>query len=399
VAVTERPSLYILLLLLIMACALSWGTKAKAEDYGSAQLYTHAFNNDTVVYTGVFALNKDFNLRTSGYIKYTVDVINPSFGEGGEGGEKKSKKKKKGATRVTNAVSSASAANASGSNSDARHEITVGATHDFNNLFGVEVFYDLSRENDYTSNTPTITLKKDLFGKNTTITASYSGSFDKVSGEFLPETKSRTTHNYFVGITQLLSPKMFVQLGYTLTDSSGQMTEGIRLVALNGVDASTCTTISADCVNERFPDSRTRRSYVAGISRYFTLDGLGGLLDRAALKLTLRYYNDDWKVKSYMAGLEYDKHLYENMLLTLNYRYYTQTEAFFVKDTYTSADPFRSASPQLEGVDTNLIGVKGTYFFPWYKSKYNSIEAKYEYYHESRGVFANVVMVGLKINY
>jgi len=158
VAVTERPSLYILLLLLIMACALSWGTKAKAEDYGSAQLYTHAFNNDTVVYTGVFALNKDFNLRTSGYIKYTVDVINPSFGEGGEGGEKKSKKKKKGATRVTNAVSSASAANASGSNSDARHEITVGATHDFNNLFGVEVFYDLSRENDYTSNTPTITL-------------------------------------------------------------------------------------------------------------------------------------------------------------------------------------------------------------------------------------------------
>jgi len=401
VAVTKRPSLYGLILLLITACAISLPIKATAEDYGSAQLYTHAFNNDTVVYTGVFALNKDFSLRTSGYVKYTVDVINPSFaregggGEGGGGGAVNN-----GANRaVTNAVSSASAANASGSNSDTRHEITVGATHDFNNLFGVEVFYDLSRENDYTSNTPTITLKKDLFGKNTTITASYSGSFDKVSGQFLTETKSRTTHNFFIGVTQLLSPKMFVQLGYTFTDSTGQMNEGIRLVALNNVDPTTCTAKSANCVSERFPDSRTRRSYVAGISRYFNLEGLGGILDKAALKLTLRYYNDDWKIQSYMTGLEYDKHLNENMLLTLNYRYYTQTEAFFVKDTYTAADPFKSASPQLEGVDTNLIGIKGTYFFPWYKSKYNSIEAKYEYYHESRGVFANVVMVGLKINY
>jgi len=398
VAVTKRPYLYLPLLLLVAALALSLPIKATAEDYGSAQLYTHAFNNDTVVYTGVFALNKDFNLRTSGYIKYTVDVINPSFGEGG--GEGGGEKKTKGANRaVTNAVSGASAANASGSNSDARHELTVGVTHDFDNILGIEVFYDVSRENDYTSNTPTITLKKDLFSKNTTITASYSGSFDKVSGEFLTETKSRTTHNFFIGLTQLLSPRMFVQFGYTLTDSTGQMTEGLRLVALNNVDAATCTTKSANCVSEVFPGSRTRRSYVAGISRYFTFEGLGGILDRAALKLTLRYYNDDWKIKSYMAGLEYDKHLGNNMLLGLNYRYYTQTEAFFFKDTYTSADPFKSASPQLEGVDTNLIGIKGTYFFPWYKSKSNSIEAKYEYYHESRGVFANVVMVGLKINY
>jgi len=405
VAVTKRPFPYLLLLLLLVAACLITTfiilapQLALAEDYGSAQLYTHAFNNDTVVYTGVFALNKDFSLRTSGYVKYTIDVINPSFGEGGEGGGGGESLTNGAKGAQTNAVSSASAANASGSNSDTRNELTMGLTHDFNNLFGVEVFYDVSRENDYTSNTPTITLKKDLFSKNTTITASYSGSFDKVSGQFLPETKSRTTHNYFLGLTQLLSPRMFLQLGFTFTEATGQMTEGIRLVALNGGDATACTDISPTCVNERFPGSRSRRAYVAGISRYFTFEGLGGILDRAALKLTLRYYNDDWKIKSYMAGLEYDKHINENMLLSLNYRYYTQTEAFFVKDTYTAADPYKSASPQLEGLDTNLIGIKGTYFFPWYKSKTNSIEAKYEYYHESRGVFANVVMVGLKINY
>ncbi len=397
-AVTKGRHRYLLLILLLISvvvlCDLTLPVTVFAEDYSSAQFYTHAFNNDTVVYTGVFALNKDFNLRTSGYVKYTVDFINPSFGEGGDDDGKGKKKGGK-----TNAVSSASAANAGGSNSDVRNEITVGMTHEFGNILGVEFYYDMSRENDYTSNTPTVTVKKDLFSKNTTITASYSGSFDKISGEFLSKTSSRTTHNYFLGLTQLLSPRMLLQLGFTFTESSGEMAEGIRLVAINGAAASTCTDLSASCVSERFPGSRTRKAYVAGISRYFTFDGLGGILDKAALKLTFRYYNDDWKVKSYMAGLEYDKHIMQNVLLSLNYRYYTQTEAFFVKDTYTSADPYRSASPQLEGLDTNLIGIKGTYFFPWYKSKTNSIEAKYEYYHESRGVFANVVMVGLRINY
>ncbi len=400
-AATERRIPYILLILSITILIISAyiilapGT-ATAEDYASAQFFTHAFNNDTTVYTGVFALNKDFNLRTSGYVKYTVDFINPSFGEGGEGGGDDGKGAK---APKANAVSSASAANASGSNSDTRNEITIGMTHDFDNILGVEVYYDMSREKDYTSNTPTITLKKDLFGKNTTLTASYSGSFDKISGEFLPETKSRTTHNFFLGVTQLLTPRMFFQLGYTLTESTGQMTEGIRLVGLGSTDPTTCTTLSANCVNERFPDSRTRRSFVAGLSRYFTFEGLGGVFNRAAVKLTLRYYNDDWKIKSYMAGIEYDKHINDNMLLGLNYRYYTQTEAFFVKDTYTAADTFKSASPQLEGLDTNLIGIKGTYFFPWHQSKYNAIEAKYEYYHESRGVFANIVMLGLRLFY
>ncbi|MFQ5480650.1 MAG: DUF3570 domain-containing protein [Thermodesulfobacteriota bacterium] len=392
-AVTESLGRYTLFLLLTAVSILLLPSLTRAEDYASAQFYTHAFNNDTTVYTGVFALNKDFNLRTSGYVKYTVDFINPSFGEGDD--DKKGKKKK----GKTNAVSSASAANASGSNSDTRNELTVGLTHDFANIFGAELYFDASRENDYTSYTPTITLKKDLFTKNTTITASYSGSFDTVSGEFLPETKSRTTYNYFLGLTQLLSPRMFFQLGYTLTESSGQMSEGIRLVAINGADASTCTDISATCVGERFPASRTRRAYTAGLSRYFTFEGLGGIFERAALKLTFRYYDDDWKIKSFMAGLEYDKHIYDNMLLTLNYRYYTQGKAFFVKDAYTSADAFTSASPQLENLDTNLIGVKGTYFFPWLKSRTNSLEAKYEFYRESRGVFANVLMVGLKVNY
>jgi len=384
-------------LLLATAYVLIDSSLAFADDYASAQFFTHAFNNDTVVYTGVFALNKDFDLRTSGYVKYTVDFINPDFGEGGEGGDDDGKKKTK-APRP-NAVSSASAANASGSNNDTRNELTVGLTHDFDNILGVEVYFDISKETDYLSNTPTITLKKDLFSKNTTLTASYSASFDRVSGQFLPQEKSRATHNFFLGVTQVLSPRVLLQLGYTLTESTGQMTEGIRLVALNGGDASACKDISATCVNERFPRSRTRRAYVAGISRYFTLDGLGGILDRAALKLRLRYYNDDWKIKSYMAEVEYDKHINDNLLLALNYRYYTQTEAFFVKDTYSAADTFVSASPQLEGLDTNLFGIKGTYFFPWNKSSNNAIEAKYEYYHESRGVFANIFMLGLRVFY
>ncbi len=396
-AATKTPRVFILLILFIITPFMLFVPgECRAEDYGVAQFYTHAFNNNTVVYTGVFALNKDLNLRTSLYAKYTVDFINPSFGEFGEGGGEKSVG---GTTSASpHAVSSASAANSSGTNSDTRSELTMGVTHDFGNIAGVELYYDFSYESDYLSNTPSITLKKDLFGKNTTITASWSGNFDRVSGKFLSSAQSRTTHNVFFGVTQLLSPRMFARLGFSLSESSGMLSEGIRLVPLNGVSLDTCTAVSATCVNEQLPGTRTRRAYIFDINRYFA-EGLGGVLERAALKLTLRYYNDDWDIKSYMGEIEYDKHFYDNMLLSLNYRYYTQTKAFFVKDTYLAGDTFKSASPQFENLDTNLVEIKGTYFFDGLEDKSNSIEAKYAFYDESSGVFANVVMLGLRVRY
>jgi uncharacterized protein DUF3570 len=374
---------------------------AKAEDYASAQAYVHDFNNNITVYTGVFALNKDLSLDTSLYFKYTVDLINPAFGEGEGGGEHAVKGAAYTATPVA-AVSSASSAAAAGR--DTRNELTAGFTHNFGNIIGVEAYYDFSKEKDYMSNTPTITLKKDLFEKNTTLTLGYSINIDKINGQFMDRTEGRTTNNYFAGITQVITPQTIAQLGYARSVSRGFESEGIRLVPTDGtpVSQSTCAAISATCATESFPSSRSRNAYIFGINQYFA-DGPTPIFRRSSLRLTLRYYTDSWDIKSRTAELEYYKYLTDDLIMRLDYRYYNQSKAFFVKDVYTPSDVFRSSSPQLLKLSTNLGGIKFIYNFPVRKNddfsllQLNGIEGKYEYYTETIGVHAHILMAGLRL--
>lgn len=371
--------------------------KGHAEDYAVVQTYIHGFDNGVTVYTGVFALNKDLNLDTSTYFKYNIDLINPGFGEGGGGAGGEDSLKSAGSVA---AVSGASSAVSAGGGSDTRHDLTAGITHNFNNIIGVEAYYDYSHEKDYVSNTPTITIKKDLFDKNTTLTLGYSRNMDTISGKFVDTDKSRTTDNYFVGLTQVISPFTIAQLGYSWNKSKGFESEGIRLVPLNGVDITTCTDKSATCVDEAHPDRRSRGAVLFGINHYF-LEGLGGILERASVKLNLRYYRDDWKIRSYTGEVEYDKYLRDDLILRLGYRYYTQTQAYFVKDIYTSSDALKTSSPQLLALDTHLVNAKLTYLFPREEGisgvRLGSAEAMYEYYRESVSVSAHIVMLALRL--
>ena len=252
------------------------------------------------------------------------------------------------------------------------------------------------------SSTPTLTLKKDLFDKNTTLTAGYSRNSDTIDGQFMTGEADRTTDNFFAGVTQVLSQVMVAQIGYSHSNSSGYLSEGIRLVPLGTTDAATCVAVSVDCAIEAFPSERKRDAYIIGVSRYFT-EGLAGLMDRSAVKLTFRYYDDSWDVNSWMGEAEFHKYLVDNLIMRLNYRYYTQSEAFFVKDTYAAPDVYKSSSPQIQEKDTNLVGLKFTYLIAdpvqaW-KVAVNSLEAKYEFYTESIGVDAHVFMGGLRLSF
>ncbi|MEK6531190.1 MAG: DUF3570 domain-containing protein [Deltaproteobacteria bacterium] len=384
---------------------------AYCEDSAVVQTYVHSFDNISV-YTGVFALNKDLSLQTSVYLKYAVDFVNPDIegseggedGEGEEGDENELRgddalRKFSYVAAVSGASGVASTAGGGSSLSDTRNEFLGGITHNFNNIIALDAYLDYSTESDYKSTTPTITLKKDLFEKNTTLTLGYSRNMDTVSGAFMDRSEERNTDNFFFGVTQLISPVAVMQIGYSLNQSGGYMPEGVRLVPVDGVTADTCTAESATCVDESLPDKRNRNAYLVSVSRYF-IEGIGGFLNRSAVKLTLRYYDDDWDITSYMGEVEYYKYLTEQAVLRLNYRYYTQTQAFFIKDSYGSEDHYKSSSPQLEEFDTNLAGIKLTYFLKDLGLPpvlLNSIEGKYEYYTESIGVNAHVVMAGLRL--
>lgn len=389
----------------LTAIFLTLPAAAFAEDYAAVQGYLHSFNNGISVYSGVFALNKDVSLDTTVSFKYAVDLISPNGGEGGGGDDEGG-----GGDSVAAAVSGASAAVNAGS--DVRHDFMAGVSHNFSNIISVEAYYDYSTEKDYVSSTPTITLKKDLFEKNTTLTFGYSRNMDTISGRFMAGEEDRTTDNFFAGITQVLSPFTVAQLGYSHSKSEGLLSEGIRLVPTGAATDADCSPLTAadpaivaggGCVNEAFPSERKRDAYLVGVNHYFT-NGLGGLLERSAAKLTFRYYDDSWDVNSWMGEAEFYKYLDDNLIMRLNYRYYTQSKAFFVKDTYAAGDQFKSSSPQIEEKDTNLIGLKLIYILPepvktTWKLAVNSLEGKYEYYTESIGVNAHIFMGGLRFSF
>lgn len=380
---------------------------ASAEDYAVTQAYMHSFNNNVSVYSGVFALNKDLNLQTATYFKYNIDLINPDFGEGEEGGGDDSLKKGNNSSKGVAAASGASSATSSGGDSgkDTRHAFTAGLKHEFKDVVGVEAYYDYSKERDYTSHTPTFTLKKDLFGKNTTLTAAYSKNNDRVEGRFMDGSKGRNTDNYFAGVTQVLTPYTLAQAGYSRSNSNGYESEGIRLVPLRGTQASSCTVKNSSCLAESFPSKRFRNAYILGVSHYFNREG-SYVFERSAIRLNMRYYDDSWGVNSYMSEAEYNKYLTEQVVMRLNYRYYTQDKAFFVLDDYDGPEQYKSASPQLLKFDSHLVGVKLGYKFKEtakaegaFPIGVNTAEAKYEYYTQSIGVAAHVVMAGLRLSF
>ena len=378
-------------------------TKARGEEYAIAQSYLHAFSNNLVVFTELFALNKELSLDTSTYFKYTVDLIQPGLFEDDdddEGGD---------------ATSGASSAAAGGQ--DSRHEVTAGISHNFKDLVGVELYYDASWEKDYKSSTPTVTLKKELFNKNSTISFGYSQNNDEISGKFIGGTEKRTTDNYYLGLTQVLSPVTIIQTGYSHIESNGYMPEGIRLVPVDGVTAASCTAESLTCLDEVFPDSRKRDAFILGINHYFNTEPSGErfnirkptpfllnyLLNQSVLKLTLRYYYDDWDIDSFTAEVMHSKPLTENNSLRLNYRFYIQNKTSFFKDDYLSSDLLRSTSPQHDEFHTQLFGAK---FIHRLKNRpqigsfgLGTIEGKYEFYTKSTHVSAHILMASLRFVY
>jgi hypothetical protein len=376
------------LLLILAVPAILTPRIAGAEDYAVAESYSHAFSNNVTVYTELFALNKDLSLDTSVYGKYTVDFIQPGLFNGEDDGD---------------AVSGASS---SAGGTDIRNELTAGITHNFSDLFGAALYYDFSTEKDFKSSTPSLSLTKELFKKNTTLSLGWSRNYDDISGRFLDNAEARTTDNYYFGLTQVVSPVTILQAGYSLIKSDGHQSEGIRLVPVDGASASSCEAKSATCLVESMPGSKTRWAYIFGINHYF--EGLGsggprGFFDDSSVKLTLRYYDDDWDIESYTAEIEHYRRLSNEDILKLNYRFYTQTSAFFFKDSYLSTDSFKTASPQHKSFNTHLAGVRLTHKFerpkPVGPFELGHVEGKYEFYLESSGVHAHIFMLSFRLQH
>ncbi|MEK6672499.1 MAG: DUF3570 domain-containing protein [Nitrospirota bacterium] len=340
----------ILVISLICLLIFPLGT-VSAEDYLQFSTYYYDIQPNLTITKPTFTISKDISMNTNAMLRVTVDDVKV---DGVSGATK-------------------SAGSSSGASSDRRKEFAAGISHIIGD-WKLEGGYVISTENDYRSTTPSISVSKDFFQRNTTITVGYSHNSDDdlhaPSGS-----GKRDVNNFAVSLTQVLSQWTVMQAGYTFSDMEGYLASGHRRVLLeNGAE-----------VTEYVPAERKREAFGIRIAQWLPTNG--------SIHLSYRHYRDDWKINSNTYQMLVYQYLLKSLLLRGEYRYYTQDGAYFYKDSYTGTERYLTSTVSLGPMIANLYGLKAVYTI----EKANiDIEAKYEKYHQSTGLNGDIFMVGMK---
>jgi len=107
-------------------------------------------------------------------------------------------------------------------------------------------------------------------------------------------------------------------------------------------------------VDELHPSHRTRKAGTARISQFLPPI-------RASLIGSYRYYWDTWAVKSSTAELKLNKYVTNDLVFSVDYRYYSQTGSNFyqpeyIGDAYT-LDAYRTVDYKLTPFSSNNFGL------------------------------------------
>lgn len=207
-----------------------------------------------------------------------------------------------------------------------RDELDVGLTHELEDV-SLHGGYRLSIENDYDSNGVSASAAYSFADNAATLALSVSAIHDVV-GRSGDErfTRRLDTVNSRLSFTQVIDPETFFDLTYELAVLDGYQASPYRYVGIGGTGYG-CQRATY-CLPERVPDTRLRHAFAVSVRR-----ALGEAL---SLGLTYRYYLDDWSLDSHTAVGELGWNAGERTLLTLHFRYYTQSQADFYRARYAA---------------------------------------------------------------
>ena len=257
-----------------------------------------------------------------------------------------------------------------------------------------------SQEVDYISNSLVGTYRQELFAKNTTVTLRGQYNADLV-GEILDngDVLNRRKHLYTgtAGISQLLSPTTVFDLAYDYVLVQGFQSDPYRQVNVRDVNGVLTQT------DELHPDQRTRQAATTKISQMIpTIE--------AALIGSYRFYFDTWDVHSHTGELRLNKYILHDLILGIDYRYYTQTGAYFYKKQYVGqqylSNALRTADYKLTPFNSNNFGVSFTYLLRGLARANNdleflqnsSIEVMYFRYFNDLDFSADIFQTSLKFS-
>jgi hypothetical protein len=210
-----------------------------------------------------------------------------------------------------------------------RDELEATITHQLTDLT-FSGTYRYSVENDYTSHGGFVSGAYDFADNNATLALHAFGLFDTVGRAGLPRFAQRLdTVGARLSFTQVIDTRMLAQLTYELAHMDGYQASPYRKIGLDGTGFG-CR-MAVLCVDEHDPDARTRHAFALVVRR--------ALSDAFSLGASYRFILDDWGLTSQTASLDVGLTLGAASLLSLRYRFYTQTGVRFYSRVYSSSLP------------------------------------------------------------
>jgi hypothetical protein len=153
-------------------------------------------------------------------------------------------------------------------------------------------------------------------------------------------------------LTQLLSSTTVMDLSYDIVHMSGFLSDPYRQVRVFADDGT------QQSIDELHPAKRWR--HAGSIRLTQSVPSL-----RAALIGSYRGYGDTWSVSSHTVELKLNSYIFTDLVLGMDYRYYTQTGAEFYLPTYRGSgflgEAFRSFDYKLRPFSSNTVGLSLTY--------------------------------------
>lgn len=244
-----------------------------------------------------------------------------------------------GETPTTDATTSASGAGSipTADYSDTRTATTVSYSRRFGaHLPSVALSY--SKESDYEARGYSLVDSWDLFGGQSTLHAGVGVSNDQIDPVNMNDSFTKDSISYSAGWTQVLGPRDLLDFSIGMDKLSGYLNDPYKLVTAGGVSTP-----------ENRPDSRSRKNAVIKYGHYF--------LSRGAIKLSYRYYWDDWSVDAHTVELTYDQRVGRKLIVTPRLRYYRQGAADFFAYEYSTAQPYMTSDYRLSSFWSWLAGI------------------------------------------
>ncbi len=309
--------------------------------------YFDSFNVQ-VIYPSI-SLTKRVSESSSINLRYLVDLVTAASIRSNIHSKKSGRSDEEDDDRVgspkLDAVTAASSREREGYRpDDVRHELGFGMSQVVGGgLLSVNGLY--SKEFDYRSATVAGTYSYSFAKKNTNVVLGFVRSWDANYPKIFNWTRHKNDQSYSATLTQILSKRLIAQAIFSYDYSHGFLSNPYEVVV-----------ISQGSQSQKFqpvhPETRTRK---ASTVRFNYKSG-----PASAVHLSLRYYWDDWQVRSLTTSLGWDKHLNDITTIGLGFRNYVQSRAFFFKESYLQPEEFMTVDSKLDRGYSNEVQFKLT---------------------------------------